>query len=393
MSTDSIPRPPSADFRAAWLLRQNGCAGALASATATRLQPVTIGVLPGEGIGPEVIAAALCVLRALESASSLRCQVETGGRIGMTALRADGRALSDKVVRFCESIFKSRGAVLAGPGGGRFVYEMRRQFDLYCKLNPLVPRDEIRNAGRMKPEHTCHVDVLIVRENSAGIYQGASDETTDIEGRRVASHSFAYTEEQVARIVKVAAALAQERRGDLAVVTKPHGIPAASRLWSDVARETASEYSVNLRELEIDYAVFHLLQCPQMFDVIVAPNLFGDVLSDVGGVLLGSRGLCYAGSFSDDGAAVYQTNHGAAHDLAGTDRANPVAQIFSLAMLLRESFGCTREAALIEQAVGDVWREGFRTHDLVETGCHLVGTHEMSTRIADRVVSLAKRQG
>lgn len=353
---------------------------------ADRSDPITIGVLPGEGIGPEVVQAALTVLRAVEGASRLRCQVLTGGAIGLKALSMHGRALSCEIIEFCENVFSEGGAILAGPGGGRFVYEMRRHFDLFCKLNPLVPRVELRHAGRMKPEHTADVDILIVRENSGGIYQGEAQETYDDCGR-LATHTFAYTEAQVARIMKAAAALAQQRRGELAVVVKPNGIPTASQLWIDVAREIVAGYSVQLKELEVDYAVYHLIQNPRYFDVVVTPNLFGDILSDVGGVLLGSRGLCYAGSFSNYGAAVYQTNHGAAHDLSGTDRANPVAQIFSLAMMLRESFGCLREASLIEAAVRNVWQQGIRTQDIEESGCRTVGTSEFASRVADAVAS------
>jgi 3-isopropylmalate dehydrogenase len=144
-----------------------------------------------------------------------------------------------------------------------------------------------------------------------------------------------------------------------------------------------------LQELEIDNAAFQLIQNPRQFDVVVTSNLFGDVLADLGGVLLGSRGMCYGGSFAESGAAVYQTNHGAARELAGTDRANPVGQIMSLAMLLRESFDLNREAGLIEAAIADVWRQGLRTDDLAEAGCRLVGTREMGESVADAVRRLA----
>ena len=169
------------------------------------------------------------------------------------------------------------------------------------------------------------------------------------------------------------------------MVTKPNGVPTISNLWLRCAREIATAYQIPLRELEIDYAAFALIQDPRQFDVIVTPNLFGDILSDVGGVLLGSRGLCYGGSFSDTGVAIYQTNHGAAHDLAGTDRANPVGQIYSLAMMLRESFGLPREAIGIHAAVDQVWHKGVRTDDLAEPGCQSVGTQEMARLIAEAV--------
>jgi 3-isopropylmalate dehydrogenase len=355
----------------------------------------TIGVLKGEGIGPEVVGAALTVLGALESINwnNNRFHVSLGGAIGHDAVRECGQALSPGVHQFCTEVFAAGGAILAGPGAGRFVYDMRRQFDLFCKLNPLVTCRELRHAGCLKPDHTAEVDVLVVRENVAGVYQGRWNETSNNGDGRIAHHSFCYSETQVRRVLNVAAAIARERRGELTLVLKPSGMPTISRLWSDCARDVARECSIHIRELEIDYAVFHLIQNPREFDVIVTSNMFGDIMSDVGGVLLGSRGLCYGGSFSSAGAAVYQTNHGAAHDLAGTDRANPVGQIFSLAMLLRESFGLAREADLIEAAVVDVWRRGIRTADLREDGCRVVGTREMADRVADAVVELANSQG
>jgi 3-isopropylmalate dehydrogenase len=139
----------------------------------------------------------------------------------------------------------------------------------------------------------------------------------------------------------------------------------------------------------VDLAAYRLLQHPRELDVVVAPNLFGDVLADLGGVLLGSRGLSFSGNFAAGGASVYQTNHGAAHDLAGKDRANPVGQVLSLAMLLRESFGLAAEAALVERAVAEVYRLGFRTDDVAEAGCRAIGTREMAERIAAAVLDLA----
>jgi 3-isopropylmalate dehydrogenase len=174
------------------------------------------------------------------------------------------------------------------------------------------------------------------------------------------------------------------------LVVKPGGVPTISNLWSVCAREVASDFAVNIRELEIDNAAYQLVQDPHQFDVIVSPNLFGDILSDLGGVLLGSRGLCYGASFSCNKAAVYQTNHGAAHDLASTNRANPVGQIFSLAMMLRESFGLSEAADLIDAAVSEVWRQGWRTEDLSQTGCRVLGTREMATHVAESVVRLAE---
>lgn len=352
---------------------------------------LTIGVLTGEGIGPEVIGGALTVLKAVELVSpELKIDLRFGGAIGNSSIQDCGDALSRHVVGFCRELFAAAGALLTGPGSGRFVYDMRREFDLYFKLNPLVPAPELRGAGRMKSEASAGVDIVIVRDNAGGVYQGDWDETSGANGARVATHRFRYTEEEVRRTLCVAAGMARGRSGELALVTKPSGVPTVSRLWSDCARDVARHEGVRLRELEIDFAVFQLIQSPRDFDVIATPNLFGDLMSDVGGVLLGSRGLCYGANYSARGAAVYQTNHGAAFDLAGTDRANPVAQILALAMMLRETFGLTWEAELVEAAIADVWRDGVRTEDVQEEGSQVVGTREMAEQIARAVVRLGE---
>jgi len=361
------------------------------SVQAQQTRPRVLGILPGEGVGPELVGAAVRVLRAVEKVTpGFRCDVREGGLIGDAAIARDGTPLSPPVVQFCREVFSVGGAILAGAGGDRFVYDCRREFGLYCKLNPLRPSRVPLRASRMRLDVTEAVDILVVRENLGGVYQGEWEATGTDGRRRTASQRFEYHEFQVRDIVERAAALAQARRGSLTVVVKPNGVPTISQLWLDVAREIASRTGVQLRELEIDYAAFQLLQDPQQFDVVVTPNLFGDILSDIGGVLLGSRGLCFGASYSKGGRAIYQTNHGAARDLAGTDRANPVGQIHSLAMLLRESFGQVREARLIESAVEAAWRSGVRTDDLAEPGMRTVGTTEMTDCIVEAVERLAE---
>ena len=350
------------------------------------VQTHVVGVLAGEGSGPEVVGAALTVLAAVEAAlPGHRFDVRHGGLIGDQAIAQTGQPLSEEVAEFCGQIFKERGAILAGARGNRFVYESRRRFHLNCKLNPLVPPTVPLAAHRMKPETLAGVNILVVRENLGGIYQGTWGESRSATQGAWAEQTFRYTEPQIQKIIHKAAALAHTRRGLLTVVTKPNGVPTISNLWLRCAREIAAAYQIPLRELEIDYAAFALIQDPRQFDVIVTPNLFGDILSDAGGVLLGSRGLCYGGSFSDTGAALYQTNHGAAHDLAGTNRANPVGQIYSLAMMLRESFGLPHAADAIHAAVEQVWRAGYRTADLAEPNCVTLGTHQFASHVAQAV--------
>jgi 3-isopropylmalate dehydrogenase len=351
-----------------------------------------VGILPGEGIGPEVVGAALGVLDALESVRQLKLRRLVGGPIGFDAHDNggpdDGR-MTEETAAFCQRVFDEGGALFCGPGGGRFVYDVRRRFDLYCKLAPIKPLGALNAAARVRPEVLEDVDIMIVRDNAAGVYQGKWSDGIDERQGRVCTHWFSYNERQVRRIAAVGARLAVARRGRMHVAIKDGGVPAISKLWRDVCEGVAAESKVECIFLNADHAAYRLIQHPREFDVLVAPNLFGDMLADLGAVLLGSRGMSYSVNFSDDGRAAYQTGHGAAADLAGTDRANPAAQILSLAMMLRHSYALDSEAQLIEQAVEDVFREGWRTDDLAEPECRRAGTRQIGELVAQAVVELA----
>ena len=190
----------------------------------------------------------------------------------------------------------------------------------------------------------------------------------------------------------VAVAAAQRRRNILAVIGKNSGLPSIHSLWRTCALDVARDSGVEVSLLDVDYAAYKLLQEPESFDVIVAPNCFGDILSDLGGVLAGSRGLTFGASYAADGAAVYQTNHGAAHDREDTNTANPAGQIFSLAMMLRQSFGLHAAARFIEDSVRAVWRTRWRTADLMEPGCKVAGTRQFAELVACEIQSPAMRK-
>lgn len=341
-------------------------------------RPALIGVLSGEGVGPEVVDAALGVLDAAAGACDLELEIAQGPGAALAVI--DGSSVSQDAITFCRDIFAAGGAVLTGPHGGRWVYELRRRLDLFCKLSPLQPGGY--------PERSGATDVLVVREQAAGVYQGTWAERDDREGGRVAEHAFSYGEDEVARIVAVGVELARQRDGRLAVIVKDGGVPAISRLWRGVAREAVPR-EIALEFVDIDYAVYRLISDPASFDVVVAPNLFGDILSDAGGLLLGSRGLCFGASFDSGDAAVYQTNHGAAHDLAGRGTANPGAQIRATAMMLRESFARPDAAALIERALAATWQDGFRTAELVDPGARSIGTAELAEAVSERMAMAA----
>jgi 3-isopropylmalate dehydrogenase len=343
-----------------------------AAGAAERAEAPLIGALPGEGVGPEVVDAALKTLRRLESAGGRRVEVEMGGPIGLAAEEETGSVLPEGVVDFCREVFSRGGAVLSGPGGGRYVYELRRRLGLFLKISPIHARHALADASAIRRERLEGVDLLVVRENLGGIYQGRA-ETMD--GR--VEHRFSYAEADVSRFLEAAARLARSRRGELTVVVKRGGLPELSRLWCDCAVRACGEHDVELSIVDVDLLAYRLVERPASFDVVAAPNLFGDVIGDLAAAVLGSRGISFGASYTPRGDGVYQTNHGAAHDIAGSGRANPVGQILSLATMLRESLSMGREAWALEQGIRDAWNEGWRTADL---GGDLGGA-EMAERI------------
>ncbi len=351
------------------------------------VRPFVVGILRGEGSGPELIDAACNVLDAVAESFRLNFCIKTGGDISSLSAERRGEYLTDEVAEFCREIFANGGAIMAGAAEGRFVYDMRRRFDLYYKLNLLRSYPELRDVCRIKLLAK-PLDILVVRENLQGVYQGNSVEAICDDGRQI-QHTFVHTEKQVRAVMEVAVAAARRRRNILSVIGKTSGLPAIHSLWRACALEVAGISGVEVSLLDVDYAGYKLLQEPETFDVIVAPNCFGDILSDLGGVLAGSRGLTFGASYGTDGAAVYQTNHGAAHDRAKTDTANPVGQIFAMAMMLRESFSLQSAARLIEDAVQAVWRARWRTADLIEPGCKVAGTRQFGELVAREIQTAA----
>jgi 3-isopropylmalate dehydrogenase len=339
-----------------------------------------IGVFLGEGVGPEVVPVALDLLSLLAERSERRIRISTGGLIGVAAKQLHGTSLSGEAIEFARSIFADDGALFCGPGGDRFVYELRREFDLYCKFTPIEPLPELRNSGQVRPEIVAKADMIAVRENMGGIYQGSWEDAED-GGEAVARHSFEYRETMVRRIVQVAVTLASRRRGRVQLVLKPGGIPSITRLWRRCAEEQARDAGVALSELEIDNAVFQLIANPGQFDVVLSPNMFGDVLADCAALLLASRGLSYSGNFNDRGNAVYQTGHGAARDIAGKNVANPIGQVLSLGMMLRESFSWPEADQALRSAIRGTLRSGYCTGDVAAPGLQAVGTDEFGAQL------------
>lgn len=345
-------------------------------------QVAIIGILTGEGIGSELMAVCRNILEQIGNCTGQKFEFRTGGMIGTPAWQATGKWVTEEIENFCNEIHHEGGAVLCGPGGGRFVYELRRRLHLFCKLVPLRPTNALRNMGPLRPEALNDVDIMVVRENMGGLYQGFHSDDEDESVQRV-RHCFDYTHPQVENILRVGAKLAQQRQGRLCVVYKPGGIPAVSDLWRSQAQALCYGTDIELNMLEVDNACYQMIANASSFDVVVAPNMFGDVLADGASVLLGSRGMSYSANFSENGIGIYQTGHGAAHDLAETDRANPIGQIYSMIFMLREHFDLGHLALAIENAVEDILAAGWRTADILEPGCREVGTQRLGQLIAE----------
>ena len=335
-----------------------------------------IGALPGEGIGPEVMGAALDSLRVLQEAGGRAVAVEFGGPIGKAAEREAGVALPEDVLQFCQDVLARGGAILSGPGGGRYVYDLRRRLGLFLKVSPIDSRLAAPEASPLRPELIEGLDMLMVRENLGGVYQGNSTAIVASDGRSVMEHRFSQAEQDVRRFLAAAARLSAARRGQLTIVVKRSGTPELAELWEETARDVCQQ-DIELSFVDVDLMAYRLVETPGAFDVVAAPNLFGDILGDLGAVLLGGRALSFGASYDRRGSGVYQTNHGAAHDIAGSGRANPVGQILSLAALLRESLDMGREAWALEAGVRRTLDDGHMTDDL---GGGL-GTDEVAARI------------
>lgn len=347
-----------------------------------------IGILIGEGVGSEVVPVALNLLEILGRHTKREFVLQTGGLIGYPAKEKYGSSLSSETIDFSSSIFTQNGALFCGPGGERFVYEMRSKFQLYCKFTPIEPLPELIDSGSVRPKQVSATDMVMVRENLGGIYQGEWTHDIDKDGETIVTHNFAYTKKMIMQILMVAFQLAEKRRKCLHVVLKPGGIPTVSDLWWQCAQEIKSQLfsSVELYQHEIDNAVYQLIADPSQFDVVVSPNLFGDVLADCASLLLASRGLSYSGNFNSNGNGVYQTGHGAARDIAGKNIANPIGQILSLGMMLRESFNWIEGDHALRHAIRSTLQSGIFTADIAPPGYKAYGTIEFGDAVAQNLL-------
>ena len=350
-----------------------------------------ITTLPGDGIGPEVTAQAVAVLRATAQAFGHELRV-TEKNVGGAALVASNDPLPQDTIEAC---LTSDAILLGAVGGPAFdqyaaklrpeagLLRLRKELGVFANLRPAICLPELEAQSPLRPEVVHGTDVMIVRELLGGLYFGERSTTGEL-GKRHAVDTMAYTEPEVERIARLAFELAQKRRKKLTSVDKANVLDS-SRLWRDVVNRVGKDFAdVELAHIYVDSAAMALVSRPASFDVILTENMFGDILSDQAGAVVGSLGLLPSASVGGK-VGLYEPIHGSAPDIAGKGVANPLGAILSAAMLLRHSFQLEGEAVAIESAVRDVLAAGQRTRDLAGTGRTFVSTNEMGELVAARV--------
>ena len=352
-----------------------------------------LAVIPGDGIGPDVVEQTLLVLDKVGEKFGHTFQyhkVLAGG----CAIDATGGCLPQETIDVC----KASDAVLLGAVGGwkwdtlpgdqrpeRALLCLRKALGLFATLRPALLFEQLADASPLKPEILAGgLDIVVVRELTGGIYFGEKG-VKDTDLGPAAYDIEQYAEEEVRRIAKVAFDMAMKRSKHVTSVDKAN-VLESSRLWRRVVTEVAKDYpEVTLDHLYVDNAAMQLVRNPRQFDVIVTSNIFGDILSDEASQITGSIGMLPSASLAQGNFGMYEPVHGSAPDIAGQDKANPMATILSAAMMLRYTFGLGQEADAIENAVKSVLDQGYRTPDLFAGEGTLVGTAEMGRRIAEAI--------
>lgn len=349
-------------------------------------QHFRITLLPGDGIGPEIMAVTVSVLKQVGQQLDLTFDFQEAP-IGGVAIDATGNPLPDETLEICKS---SDAVLLAAIGGYKWdnlprhqrpetgLLGLRAGLNLFANLRPATILPQLVDASSLKREVVEGVDIMVVRELTGGIYFGQPKGIFTTEsGEKRGVNTMAYTESEIDRIGRVAFETAQKRGGKLCSVDKANVLDV-SQLWRDRISDLASEYSdVELSHLYVDNAAMQLIRWPKQFDTIVTGNLFGDILSDAAAMLTGSIGMLPSASLGADGPGVYEPVHGSAPDIAGQDKANPIAQVLSAAMMLRYGLDQPEAATRIENAVMTVLDQGKRTGDIMSEGMTLVGCQEM----------------
>jgi len=351
-------------------------------------------VLPGDGIGKEIVAQALKVIDSLNANNNLGMNL-VHGLIGGSAYDETGSPLPQETLKAA----KECDSILLGAVGGhqwealdrplrpeRGLLGLRAEMDLFSNLRPAILYPQLAAASSLKEEIVSGLDLMIVRELVGGIYFGEPRGIEVKDGQRFGINSATYFESEIARIGHSAFQIAQKRDKRVCSVDKANVLEVCE-LWREVMEEVSKDYpDVELSHIYVDNAAMQLVKAPKQFDVMVTSNLFGDVLSDCAAMLTGSIGMLPSASLNKDNFGMYEPIHGSAPDIAGKDIANPLATILSVAMMLRYSLNQTDLADKIEAAVNTVLDQGYRTDDIAADGDTVIGTEE----IGDRVVAALK---
>ena len=349
-------------------------------------------LLPGDYIGREVVPEAEKVLVCVAEGLGVELSLDHG-LIGGAAVDAEGEPLPEATLAKA----RAADAVLLGAVGGpaydalppsirpeRGLLQIRAALDLFANLRPAILYPQLAEASSLKPERVAGLDILIVRELTGGIYFGEPRGIRELDnGERQGFNTYVYSETEIRRIARVAFDLAARRAARVCSVDKAN-VLEVSMLWREVVTELAAEYpGVALEHMYVDNAAMQLVRAPKQFDVLVTGNMFGDILSDAAAMLTGSIGMLPSASLNARGQGVYEPCHGSAPDIAGQGKANPLAAILSVAMLLRYSLDCATGAAAIEAAVGRVLDAGLRTADIARPGARTVSTQAMGDAVVE----------
>jgi 3-isopropylmalate dehydrogenase len=358
-----------------------------------------IAVLPGDGVGPEVVAEALKVLKVVGQRFGHEFKLHEG-LIGGIAIDASGEALTAATLKMCR---KCHAVLLGAVGGPKWddplnkvrpedgLLALRKELALFANLRPVKVLPMLVNSTTLKPEVIEGVDMVVVRELTGGLYFGKPKKRWTTSKGRKAVDSMLYSEQEIERIVRVGFELARQRRKKLVSVDKAN-VLESSRLWRTVAAEVHANYpDVELENMLVDACAMRLIQKPTYFDVVVTENTFGDILTDEASMLAGSMGMLPSASLAGVPQAgvksfgMYEPIHGSAPKRAGLNMANPIATILSAAMMLRYSMTLETEAKAVEKAVLKTLEAGYRTYDIMEEGKTRVGTQEMGDVIAKAI--------
>ena len=352
-----------------------------------------IVVLPGDGIGPEVMEQAIRMLRTLEEPLGMQFDFEEC-LIGGVAIRRYGVPIQPETIEKC----KRADAVLLGAVGHpdfdnepperrpeQALLTLRSRLGLYCNLRPIWLFDALIDASSLKSDIVKNIDFLVVRELTGGLYFGKPAGIDSSSGERHAVNTMTYSEAEIRRITRKAFELARLRRCKITSVDKAN-VLAVSQLWRAVVNEVAAEYpDVRVDHMLVDNCAMQLIRQPRRFDVILTENMFGDILSDEASMLTGSIGMLPSASLGD-GTALYEPVHGSAPDIAGKNCANPLAMILSVAMMLKYTYKRPLAASAIEDAVSTVLTQGYHTPDLHMAWGRRVGPGELAGYVIEEAV-------